>query len=106
MAWAMLAVAIAAEVTGTIALKYSNGLTRPVPAIIVALGYLSAIVLLGQVAKSLPIGVIYAIWSGVGTATVAAIGFTVLGEPVNVLKILGIGLVIGGVVALNLGGGH
>lgn len=106
MAWAMLAVAIAAEVTGTIALKYSNGLTRPVPAIIVALGYLSAIILLGQVAKSLPIGVIYAIWSGVGTATVAAIGFTVLGEPVNVLKILGIGLVIGGVVALNLGGGH
>ena len=103
MAWAMLAVAIAAEVTGTIALKYSNGLTRPVPAIIVALGYLSAIVLLGQVAKSLPIGVIYAIWSGVGTATVAAIGFTLLGEPVNPLKILGIGLVIGGVVALNLG---
>jgi small multidrug resistance pump len=102
----MLAVAIAAEVTGTIALKYSNGLTRPVPVVIVALGYLSAIALLGQVAKHLPIAVIYAIWSGVGTATVAAIGFTVLGEPVSLLKILGIALVVCGVVALNVGGAH
>jgi small multidrug resistance pump len=106
MAWVMLAAAIAAEVTGTIALKYSNGLTRPVPAIVVALGYLSAIVLLGQVAKHLSIGVIYAIWSGVGTAMVAAIGFTLLGEEVSVLKVVGIALVIAGVVALNLGGGH
>ncbi len=106
MAWVMLAVAITAEVTGTIALKYSNGLTRPVPVVIVALGYLSAIALLSQVAKQLPIAVIYAIWSGIGTATVAAIGFTVLREPVNVFKVVGIALVVCGVVALNLGGGH
>jgi small multidrug resistance pump len=102
----MLAVAIAAEVTGTISLKYSNGFTRPLPSVIVAVGYVSAIALLGQVAKHLPIAVIYAVWSGVGTATVAAIGFTVLGEPVSVLKVLGIALVICGVVALNLGGSH
>jgi small multidrug resistance pump len=104
MAWLLLAVAIAAEVTGTIALKYSNGLTRPVPAIVVGLGYLTAIVLMGQVAKHLSIAVIYAIWSGAGTAMVAAIGFTLLGEQVNPLKITGIALVIAGVVALNLGG--
>jgi small multidrug resistance pump len=106
MAWVLLAVAIAAEVSGTIALKFSNGLTRPVPAVIVVIGYVLAVVLLAQVAKYVPIAVIYAIWSGLGTATVAAIGFTVLGEPVSPLKILGVALVICGVIALNLGGGH
>jgi small multidrug resistance pump len=106
MAWAMLAVAIAAEVTGTIALKYSDGFTRWVPTTVTAIGYVLSFVVLAQVAKHLPISVIYAVWSGIGTATVAAIGFTVLGEPVSLLKVVGVGLVIAGVVALNAGGGH
>ena len=106
MAWLMLAVAIAAEVTGTIALKYSEGFTRWLPTTVTAVGYLLSFTVLAQVARYLPISVIYAVWSGVGTATVAAIGFTVLGEPVNLLKVIGVALVIAGVVALNLGGGH
>jgi small multidrug resistance pump len=97
---------VGGEVTGTIALKYSDGFTRWVPTTVTAIGYVLSFVVLAQVAKHLPISVIYAVWSGIGTATVAAIGFTVLGEPVSLLKVVGVGLVIAGVVALNAGGGH
>jgi small multidrug resistance pump len=102
----MLAIAIAAEVTGTIALKYAEGFTRWLPSTVTAVGYVVSFWLLAQVARELPISVIYAVWSGVGTAAVAAIGFAVLGEPVSLLKVIGVGLVIAGVVALNAGGAH
>jgi small multidrug resistance pump len=102
----MLGVAIAFEVAGTVALKFTSGFTRWVPTTIVVIGYAVSFTLLAQVVKTLPISLVYAFWSGVGTATVAAIGFTLLGEPVSVLKVIGVGLVIAGVVALNLGGSH
>jgi small multidrug resistance pump len=102
----MLTVAIAFEVAGTVALKFTAGFTRWVPSTIVVIGYAVSFTLLAQVVKTLPISLVYAVWSGVGTATVAAIGFTLLGEPVSVLKVIGVGLVIAGVVALNLGGSH
>ena len=76
------------------------------PTLGVVAGYMLSFVLLGQALKMLPVSLGYAIWSGAGTAAVAAIGFTMLGEPVNWLKESGIALVIAGVVALNLGGGH
>jgi small multidrug resistance pump len=106
VAWILLAVAITAEICATVALKYAEGFTRLWPSVAVIFGYLIAFGTLGHVAKLLPISLIYAIWSGVGTAAVAAIGFTVLGEPVNVLKVTGIALIIGGVVLLNVGGAH
>lgn len=106
MTWVMLGVAIAFEVAGTVALKFTAGFTRWVPSTIVVIGYAVSFTLLAQVVKTLPISLVYAVWSGVGTATVAAIGFTLLGEPVSVLKVIGVGLVIAGVVALNLGGSH
>jgi small multidrug resistance pump len=102
----MLVVAIAFEVAGTVALKFTAGFTRWVPTTIVVIGYAVSFTLLAQVVKTLPISLVYAVWSGVGTATVAAIGFTLLGEPVSVLKVIGVALVIAGVVALNLGGSH
>jgi small multidrug resistance pump len=101
MAWILLAVAISAEICATVAMKYADGFTRLWPSVAVVIGYLIAFGTLGQVAKHLPISLIYAIWSGVGTAAIAAIGFTVLGEPVTVPKVIGIGLIIGGVVLLN-----
>jgi small multidrug resistance pump len=102
----MLVVAIAFEVAGTVALKFTAGFTRWLPTTIVVIGYAVSFTLLAQVVKTLPISLVYAVWSGVGTATVAAIGFTLLGEPVSVLKVIGVALVIAGVVALNLGGSH
>jgi small multidrug resistance pump len=106
MAYLLLALAIAFEIAGTIALKFTAGFTRLWPSLAVAVGYTASFALLSQVLKTVPVSVAYAIWSGAGTAVVAAIGFTFLGEPVSWLKITGIALVVAGVVALNAGGAH
>jgi small multidrug resistance pump len=107
LAWILLIGAIASEVVATSALKLSNGLTRPVPSVVVAVGYLLSFVLLAQALKlQLQVSVAYAIWSGVGTAAITVIGMLLLNEPLTAGKVLGIALVIGGVVTLNLEGAH
>jgi small multidrug resistance pump len=107
LAWIFLAGAIASEVVATASLKLSNGLTRPAPSVVVAVGYLLSFVLLAQALKlQLQVSVAYAIWSGVGTAAITVIGILLLNEPLTAGKALGIALVIGGVVMLNLAGAH
>ncbi len=107
MAWLMLAGAILTEVIATTALKLSDGLSRLVPSIVVAVGYILSFVLLAQALKlHLQVSVAYAVWSGVGTAAIAVIGVFLLDEPVNLAKAIGIGLVIIGVVVLNLATPH
>ena len=106
MAYLLLGVAIGAEIGATSLLKLADGFTKLWPSVGVIIGYALSLVLLGQVLKTLPVSLVYAIWSGAGTAAVAAIGLTLFHEPVSWLKIVGIALVIAGVVALNLGGGH
>ena len=102
MVWVLLALAIASEVAGTIALRASDGFTRPLPVLVVALGYGLAFYLLSLTLRQLSLSITYAVWSGVGTAAVAAIGMTAFGESVNVVKLLSIGLIIVGIVGLNL----
>jgi small multidrug resistance pump len=106
MAWGLLTAAIAAEIIATTALARSDGFSKLMPSIITVVGYVVAFFLLGQVVKAIPVSLVYAIWSGVGTALVAVIGVTFLGEPISWLKIAGLALVVAGVVALNLGGAH
>jgi small multidrug resistance pump len=106
MGYLLLAGAIAAEVAATTAMKYSDGFSRLWPSLVTVLGYVISFVLLAQALKTLSIGTAYAIWSGAGTATVAAIGLVLFGEGLGLAKIAGIGLIIGGVVVLNLGGVH
>ncbi|MBM7438271.1 multidrug efflux SMR transporter [Streptomyces sp. HB132] len=106
MGYGLLAAAIAAEVAGTTAMKYSEGFTRLWPSVVSVLGYVLAFALLAQTLKTLSIGTAYAIWAGVGTAAVAAIGMLWMGEPAGLAKLAGIALVIAGVVVLNLGGAH
>ncbi|WP_434588441.1 DMT family transporter [Streptomyces sp. A5-4] len=106
MPYALLAAAIAAEVAGTTAMKYSEGFSKLWPSLGTVAGYLLAFTLLAQTLKTLPVGTAYAIWAGVGTAAVAAIGMFFLGESANAVKLAGIALVIGGVVLLNVGGAH
>jgi small multidrug resistance pump len=106
MPYVLLAAAIAAEVAGTTAMKYSDGFSRLWPSLITVAGYLLAFGLLAQTLKSLSVGTAYAIWAGVGTAAVACIGMLFLGESASAVKLAGIALVIGGVVLLNLGGAH
>ena len=104
MSWLMLALAIASEVVATTSLKYTEGFTRLGPSLVTAVGYIAAFALLSQALKEVPVSTAYAIWSGVGTATVAAIGIVFLGEPGGGLKLVGIAVIVVGVVLLNLGG--
>ncbi len=104
MTYLLLAGAILLEVMGTIALRLSDGLSRAVPTVLVAVGYVSAFALLAQVlARGLPVGVAYAIWAGAGVALVALIGAAFLGETLGWVQVAGLALVIAGVAALELG---
>ncbi|MFE7815130.1 DMT family transporter [Streptomyces sp. NPDC057433] len=106
MGYLLLAGAIAAEVGATTAMKYSEGFSRLWPSLLTLLGYVVSFTLLAQTLRTLSIGTAYAIWAGVGTAAVAAIGVLFMGEGLTVVKATGIALIIVGVVVLNLGGAH
>lgn len=100
--WLYLAVAIVSEVIATSALKAAEGFTRPLPAAIVVVGYGIAFYCLSVVLRTLPVGVAYAIWSGVGIALVALIGWLVYGQSLDLPAILGLTLIVAGVVVLNV----
>jgi small multidrug resistance pump len=102
----LLAVAIATEVTATIALKASDGFSKPLPSAIVVVGYVASFWLLAIVLKQLSVGTTYAIWSAVGTAAVALIGIAIYGEAASALKLASLGLIVLGVIGLNAAGAH
>ncbi|WP_432824322.1 DMT family transporter [Dactylosporangium sp. CA-092794] len=106
MAYGYLALAIAVEVAGTSLLKATEGFTRLWPTAGVLVAYALAFLFMAQSVKQVPVGVAYAMWSGLGTAAIVAIGAVFLGEPLSLLKVTGVALVIAGVVVLNLGGAH
>ena len=97
--------AIVLEVCGTTFLRISEGFTRLWPSIAVAVFYLASLGALALVLKRIEVGVAYAIWSGVGTALIAVIGIVLFKEGVSAVKFAGVGLIIAGVVVLNLYGG-
>lgn len=102
MHWLLLGLAILAEVIATSALKLTDGFTRLGPSLLVIAGYALAFYFLALVLRSMSVGVAYAIWAGAGIALIALIGWIVLGERLDGAAITGIGLIIGGVVILNL----
>lgn len=102
----ILTLSILSEVAATLALRASHGFTRPLPAVIVVLGYAASFVGLALVLKRMDVSLVYAIWAGAGTALVAAIGMLALGEATTAVKIASIGLIVAGVIGLNLGGAH
>jgi small multidrug resistance pump len=104
MGYVLLAAAILSEVTGTVALKYTHGFSRVWPSLVVVVAYGASFLLMSLVLRTIPVSLTYAIWSGVGTALVALIGVLFLREPWSTLKLFGVLLIIGGVVALNLNG--
>ncbi|AXI79963.1 DMT family transporter [Peterkaempfera bronchialis] len=106
MPYLLLALAIAAEVCANTCLKLTDGFSRLLPTVAVAAGYVLSFVLLGRALKDIPVSVAYAVWSGVGTAAVAAIGAAAFGEPLGRPQWLGIALVVLGVVVLNVRGSH
>lgn len=100
----LLALAILSEVAGTTSLKLSQGFTKLIPSIAVVIFYGLSFVLLSLTLKRLQVGVVYAIWSAVGTALIATIGIIWFKEPLTAIKIGSIALIILGVIGLNLGG--
>ncbi|MFJ9556189.1 DMT family transporter [Nocardiopsis sp. NPDC101807] len=107
MPWFWLVGAIAAEVTATTSLKLSEGFSRLVPSVLVVVGYVAAFTMLSQaLARGMTLGVAYGVWAAAGIALVAVIGALFLGESLTWVQVGGIALVIGGVMALEMGGGH
>jgi small multidrug resistance pump len=100
--WFILCLSIALELCGTVCLKLSDGMSRPLPILGVILFYLSAFALMSTSLKSLEIGIVYAIWAAAGTALIAIIGIVFFGESITSGKIVGLAFVIAGVVLLKV----
>ena len=96
-----LAVAIISEVIGTSALKASAGFSRPLPILIVVLGYGMAFYFLSLTLRSVPVGIAYAIWSGVGIVLITLIGMLWFRQSLDLPALLGMALIILGVVVIN-----
>ncbi|GLP99441.1 multidrug transporter [Methylophaga thalassica] len=107
--WIYLAIAIVAEVIATSALKASHEFTRLVPTIIVVTGYLTAFYFLTLSLRVIPVGIAYAIWAGLGIVLIAIISWILYGQKLDLPALLGMGLIISGVLVINLfskTGGH
>lgn len=102
-AFVLLGVAIVAEVAGAICLKASEGLTVPLPTLVTVIGYLIAFSLLVKILQDLPLGLVYGIWGGVGSAVTMLVGVVVWHDPFTAFTVVGVLLVIGGVYLLNKG---
>ncbi|NGO88982.1 MAG: QacE family quaternary ammonium compound efflux SMR transporter [Halomonas sp.] len=102
MTFVYLVLAIVAEVVATSALKASEGFTRPVPSLLVVVGYGVAFYLLSLVLRTLPVGIAYAIWAGLGIVLVTLVGIVVFGEKPDAPAVLGITLIVAGVVTLQV----
>jgi small multidrug resistance pump len=105
LAWLALAAAIASEIVGTLSLKPAGHGSVPAIALVVV-GYAASFLLMLVVLRRIEVSVAYAIWAGAGTAVIALVGMTFLGEPADVMKVASIALVIIGVVGLNMSGAH
>jgi small multidrug resistance pump len=102
----LLLVAIAVEVASTSALPLTDGFRQPAWTVAVLAGYATSIGLLAIIVRDIPVSVAYAVWSGLGTATVGVVGIAMLGEPLTLTKAAAIAMIVLGVVMLNLGGAH
>jgi small multidrug resistance pump len=100
--WIFLSVAIVSEVIATSALKATGEFTRLWPTIIVVIGYLSAFYFLTLTLRTVPIGIAYAIWSGVGVALIALVAWLFYGQTLDMPAYIGIALIVSGVVVLNV----
>ncbi len=101
-AYLYLLIAIVAEVVGTSALKASEGFTRLGPTAIVVFGYGLAFWLLSLTLRTIPVGIAYATWSGLGIVLIAAVGWVAFGQKLDLWAMLGMALIVAGVLIMNL----
>ncbi len=99
---AALAIAIVTEVAGTTALQLSEQLTRLVPTVVMGMCYLASLYFLSLALKTIPIGIAYAIWSGLGIVLISLIGYVRFRQALDTPALIGVGLIVAGVVIANL----
>jgi small multidrug resistance pump len=104
MSWLFLILAILLEVSGTTSMKLSQGFTKLVPSILLFLCYGLSLGALTLALKTIDVSVAYAVWSGLGTALIAAAGIIWFKEPLTAVKVASIALIILGVIGLNISG--
>ncbi|MDO5605705.1 MAG: multidrug efflux SMR transporter [Paracoccus sp. (in: a-proteobacteria)] len=102
LTYGILAAAIMAEIFATSMLQRSEQFTRLIPTLAMAVGYVLSFYLLSHVLRVIPLGVAYAIWSGLGVVCVALIGRFVFHQPIDAAGVAGISLIVAGVIVLNL----
>lgn len=101
-AYGLLLAAICLEVVGTTCLQLSQQFTRKLPVLGMAICYGLSFYLLSLVLKQIPVGIAYAIWSGIGVSLIALIGVAAFGQKLDLPAVVGIGLIVAGVVTINL----
>lgn len=99
--WLFLGTAIISEVIATSALKASDGFSRLWPSLIVVAGYAVSFYFLSLTLKTLPVGIAYAIWSGLGIVLISLIGIVLFGQKLDMPAVIGMGLIIAGVIVMN-----
>lgn len=99
--WLFLGIAIACEVIATSNLKLSEGFTKWLPSTLVVVGYAAAFYFLSLTLKTVPVGVAYAVWSGLGIVAISIVAWFAFGQKPDLWGVVGIGLIIAGVVVLN-----
>ena len=102
MPYLILFLAVAAETVGTSALQASQQFTRLGPSILVIVAYAISFALLGWVLKFMPVGIAYAMWSGLGIVFIALIGLTIFGQKLDLPAILGMALILAGILVIHL----
>jgi small multidrug resistance pump len=100
--WLALAIAIVAEVIGTTALKASNEFTRLLPSLIVVVGYGTAFYFMSISMRVLPVGIMYAIWSGMGIVLISVLGWLVYQQTLDTPAMIGLVFIIAGVIIINV----
>lgn len=104
--WILLGFAIVIEVIGSNCIKASEGFTKPLPTIIAIGAFVIALYLLSIITKTLPLGIVYAVWSGVGIVLTALVAFFAFGQKPDLAGVIGMAMIIGGVLVINLFSGN
>jgi len=102
--WLLLLLAVSAEIVGTSCLKLTQGFSRPWPTLLVLGAYSIAFLLLSRVVDTIPLGITYALWSGIGIVAIVLIGVLAYRQVPTPAQLVGIGLITAGVITVNLGG--
>jgi len=99
--WLIVLIAGLMETGWALGLKYSEGFTKPVPSVLTVAGALASFWLLSIAMKDLPVGTAYAVWVGIGAVGTAVMAVFLFGDPVNLMRVLGVALILAGIVALK-----